>query len=233
MRESNGEVGACGKKRAMKATKRIMTGSLAIIAVVVAIALLVFNRPGPTDEASARPQVPNMSHSNRAAGNRRSSETNDERERRRDEVELKRSAGEPTSLSRTAATSIGPALQSDLELLGPDSDFNDAVRDFATELRDDDWAVATEALIWRAISALDGLTVADVQVQCKTTTCRIRIDNARFDMNSKYPNFGDFVWDLGLEVTWHWGGPDSLGNRSDFAYLRRAEAEQLRAETTQ
>jgi hypothetical protein len=119
--------------------------------------------------------------------------------------------------------SLGRALQSDLELVGPDSDFEEAVHGFAAEIKDTGWSRATEANILNLVSQATGLMVGDIQLECRSTTCRLRLTNAEFEPSSEYSNFGDLVDSVGLELTWLWMGPDQLGNRADLAYLRRKD----------
>jgi hypothetical protein len=119
------------------------------------------------------------------------------------------------------AVAVDQMLQSDLEIVGPDSDFEEGLRMFAAERRDPDWAQATEAHILDVISRAAGLTVADVQVDCRSVTCRVRMTNADFAPNGRCAGFLELIDALSLKPVWELTGMhDTFGNRISFAYLR-------------
>ena len=112
------------------------------------------------------------------------------------------------------------ALQ-DLELLPPIPEFAEAVRDFASQTDDAPWSEGTESHIFGQISQATGLGASDIQVDCRTTMCRVQLSNPVSALNPRYSSLNELVDTFGLETLWLWAAPDSNGNPINLVYLRR------------
>jgi hypothetical protein len=114
------------------------------------------------------------------------------------------------------------ALQDDIELLPPIPEFAQTVRDFASQLDDAAWSETTESHIFGQISQATGLGASDIQVDCRTTMCRVRLSNPVSTQNPRYRSLNELVDTFGLETLSLWGGPDGNGNPVNLVYLRRS-----------
>ena len=121
---------------------------------------------------------------------------------------------------RTVLPPMTQVLQ-DLELLPPIPEFAEAVRDFASQTDDAPWSEATESHIFGQISQATGLGASDVQVDCRTTMCRVQLSNPVSTLNPRYRSLNELVDTFGLETLWLWAAPDSNGNPINLVYLQR------------
>jgi hypothetical protein len=125
--------------------------------------------------------------------------------------------------------SMTQALQ-DIELLPPIPEFAEAARDFASQTNDPPWSEATESHIFDAISQATGLGASDIQVDCRTTMCRVQLSNPASSLNSRYGSVNEFVDTFGLETAWLWAGLDSNSNPINLVYLRRGDMSTAQSE---
>jgi hypothetical protein len=116
--------------------------------------------------------------------------------------------------------SMTQALQ-DLALLPPIPEFAETVRNFASQTDDAPWSEATESRIFGEISQATGLGVSDIQVDCRTTLCRVQLSNPESTPNARYRSLNELIDTFGLETLWLWAAPDSNGNPINLAYLQR------------
>jgi hypothetical protein len=123
------------------------------------------------------------------------------------------------------------ALQDDIELLPPIPEFAQTVRDFASQLDDAAWSETTESHIFGQISQATGLGASDIQVDCRTTMCRVRLSNPVSTQNPRYRSLNELVDTFGLETLSLWAGPDSNGNPVNLVYLRRSGPPAPQSET--
>lgn len=126
---------------------------------------------------------------------------------------------------------IGQILQQDLELLPPIPEFEDTVRRFAIESDDTTWSEATEARILNQVSSATGLSLSDVQVDCRTSMCRVQFTDPRSTRGARYSSFNELVETFGLESLWLWAGPDAYGTPITLSYLRRNELNGTQSDT--
>ena len=108
--------------------------------------------------------------------------------------------------------------------LRPIPEFADTLRQFAVESDDPDWSAATETRIFSEISQATGLSAGDIQVDCRTTMCRVLLTKPVSSPNPRYPGFNELVDSFGLETVWLLALPDENGTPINFAYVRRPEA---------
>ncbi len=108
--------------------------------------------------------------------------------------------------------------------LPPIPEFADTLRQFAAEVDDPNWSVATETHIFSEISQATGLSAGDIQVDCRTTMCRVLLTKPASTPNPRYRGFNDLVDSFGLETVWLLALPDENGTPVNFAYVRRPEA---------
>jgi hypothetical protein len=119
------------------------------------------------------------------------------------------------------APSLTQTLQDDLDLLPPIPEFERTVRDFASQLDDAPWSESTESYIFGQMSQATGLGASDIQVDCRSTLCRVRISNPVSTLNPRYRSLNELVDTFGLETLSLWAGPDGNGNPVNLIYLRR------------
>lgn len=105
--------------------------------------------------------------------------------------------------------------------LPPIPEFADTLRQFAAEVDDPNWSVATETHIFSEISQATGLSAGDIQVDCRTTMCRVLLTKPASTPSPRYPGFNDLVDSFGLETVWLLALPDENGTPVNFAYVRR------------
>lgn len=120
------------------------------------------------------------------------------------------------------------ALQ-DLELLPPIPEFEEAIRDFASQTDDAPWSEATESHIFVEISQATGLAASDIQVDCRTTMCRVQLTNPASTLNARYRSLNELADTFGLETLWLWAAADSNGNPINLVYFQRVGTTQSEA----
>jgi hypothetical protein len=94
-------------------------------------------------------------------------------------------------------------------------------RAFAAEGVDSRWANTTEAGILAAISGLTGLQLNTLQVDCKSSVCRLQF--------AERAGRSDFIARSGLEVRWMLSRVDPSGTRISVVYVGRDETASLTA----
>ncbi|MCW8195114.1 hypothetical protein F6455_09980 [Proteobacteria bacterium 005FR1] len=190
----------------------ILTG-LAVLAVAVFIS-------GPQDEQRSGPEFqPEAMPDQAATGSIPPSPAPERAPEPRTETALPEEVATET---QTARRELSSRLQADLALLGPDSDFEDFLHRFAGEPEDSAWARVTEAHLLDLLGQTGNLRAADIEIDCRTVTCRVRMTGAEFEPGAKFNNFIGFVDATGLEKAWELTGlHDGYGNRVDFVYLKR------------
>jgi len=105
--------------------------------------------------------------------------------------------------------------------LSPIPEFADTLRQFAVEPHDPTWSAATETRIFSEISQATGLSAGDIQVDCRTTMCRVLLTKPVSSPNPRYRSFNELVDSFGLETVWLLALPDENGTPINFAYVRR------------
>lgn len=100
-------------------------------------------------------------------------------------------------------------------------EFADTVSAFVAQSRDPSWSDATEARIFREISQASGLGADEIQVDCRSTMCRVQLTHRRLSQGAPYEGFDDLVDTFGLKMLWLWSPTDDDGIPMDLAYLQR------------
>jgi hypothetical protein len=105
----------------------------------------------------------------------------------------------------------------------PNTEFRDTLLRFVAETEDPDWAPATEAHILGQISQATGLSAGGVDVDCRTTLCRILLTRPVSAPDARYNGFDELVASFGLQAVMMMALPDETGTPINFAYVRRGE----------
>ena len=105
--------------------------------------------------------------------------------------------------------------------LEPTALFRDTVLQFVAETDDPEWAPATEAHILGQIAQATGLSAGNVQVDCRTTLCRVLLTRPVSAPNSRYDGWTELVASFGLEGVLLLAMPDETGTPINLAYVRR------------
>jgi len=105
--------------------------------------------------------------------------------------------------------------------IGPIPEFKETLRQFAAEGEDPAWSAAMETRIFSEISQATGLSVGDIQVDCRTTMCRVLLTKPSSAPNARYRGFNELIDSFGLKTKWILAVPDENGTPINFAYLQR------------
>ena len=92
-------------------------------------------------------------------------------------------------------------------------------RAFASEPVDRTWAPAAEAGIYAKLAEIPGLKLIDLQVECRSTMCRIQMTEPS---GGSAPPFKDLLGPAGLEPAWMATIKERTGPVRSAAYLWRA-----------
>jgi hypothetical protein len=92
-------------------------------------------------------------------------------------------------------------------------------REFAAEAVDLAWAPGAEAELLAKLAQDPSLEIIDVQVECKSTMCRLQLTQP--DPGDESPRFNVLVRSLGLEPRWAMALRDQSGALKSVAYLWR------------
>jgi hypothetical protein len=92
---------------------------------------------------------------------------------------------------------------------------NEQESSFAAESVDSRWASATEADILGAISRITGLKLITLQVDCRTTMCRLQL--------AERAGRPDLIEQSGLRARWMLSRIDEHGTRISVVYVGRDE----------
>ena len=92
-------------------------------------------------------------------------------------------------------------------------------REFAAEAIDLAWAPGAEADLLGKLAQDNDLEIIDVQVECKSTMCRLQMTQP--DPGDESPRFNVLVKSLGLEPRWGMALRDESGALNSVAYLWR------------
>jgi hypothetical protein len=118
-----------------------------------------------------------------------------------------------------------PGIPLDDLPMAPPPEMLEGERDFAAETVDPQWATATEGEILGKIAEINGLTVVDLRVECRTTMCRVQlVEPRRTTPDSPYGSFPDLVETFGLAPRWMISVVNRSGAQTSIAYLSRGEA---------
>jgi hypothetical protein len=91
--------------------------------------------------------------------------------------------------------------------------------------------MATETRIFSEISQATGLSAADIQVDCRTTMCRVLLTKPSSSPNPRYRSFNELVDSFGLKTLWILAMPDENGTPVNFAYVERGEGATTQSES--
>ena len=109
-------------------------------------------------------------------------------------------------------------------------EFMETLRQFAAENDDPNWSATTESRIFSEIAQATGLRAGAIQVDCRTTMCRVLLTNPGSAPNPRYSSFNALVASFGLEELWVLAMPDENGTPINFAYISRGEGPTARSE---
>jgi hypothetical protein len=130
---------------------------------------------------------------------------------------------EEPALADSAPPATTPATRSvtSLDSLGvttpPIPEFRQTEQAFASEDADPAWSPVAEAHILGDISQATGLQALDIQVDCRTSMCRVQMLQPQFPQGS----FEDLVHSMGLEPVWVFNLVGRNGTPVTLAYLKR------------
>jgi hypothetical protein len=93
-------------------------------------------------------------------------------------------------------------------------------QEFAAEIVDAAWAPGAEADILSRFAQMPGLAVISIQVECRSTMCRLQVASPS-SRDAARP-FNVLVDSIGLEARWRMAIVDPSGALQSVAYLRRA-----------
>ena len=120
-----------------------------------------------------------------------------------------------------APTHLDPTLR-DLDFpFGRIPEFAETVRALAAEDEDPSWSEATETRISRVISQASRLGASDIQVDCRSTMCRVQLTDARSSADTAYAELDDLVAVTGLPMLWLWTATDDDSAPVYLTYLQR------------
>ena len=209
------------------AAKRISPAAVAGGGVVIAIALVWFFRPPPepTFEDAAAAALPAQAVANvppaspvpTAEGPAASTESN---------VQRAPLPGEALATPMTQALADLRIANPGLGLREPVPAQFEGEREFGAEPVDATWAPGAEAELLAKIAQVPGLKLIDLQVQCRSTMCRLQLTQPRRIPGERAgPPFLLLLNSLGMEPRWMMTVPDGNGGPSattrSFAYLWR------------
>lgn len=138
--------------------------------------------------------------------------------------------------NQVSATPMSEALET-LQL-PPIPELLETEREFAAQNADPAWATATEARILGQFAGVAGLELASLDVECRTTLCRIQLvrpgsmpgpPSAVFPSPGRAPNgvsLTDLIPATGLKSLWVIAVRDRHGTPVSLAYLERVAAVQ-------
>ena len=132
----------------------------------------------------------------------------------------------PTPMVQAIKDSVGSSSRrAEIAALSPPLEMVADEQAFAAESVDRQWATAAEANILGRIAQVSGLTVTDLQVECRTTMCRMQIVEPR--RATPDPNrfaFVDLVDDgFGLKPLWLISLVNPIGGLTSVGYFRRVD----------
>ena len=116
----------------------------------------------------------------------------------------------PATRSVTSLDSLGVTTP-------PIPEFRQTEQAFASEDADPAWSPVAEAHILGDISQATGLQALDIQVDCRTSMCRVQMLQPQFPQGS----FQDLVHSMGLEPVWVFNLVGRNGTPVTLAYLKR------------
>ena len=156
--------------------------------------------PQVAQQADDRPQLPQAAQSNGAAAKEAS------------DGGVVGGAAEPADFSESAKPSMEAALAK-------------TEHEFDAESTDPLWSQSTETRILGEIAQITGLEALTVQVQCRTTMCRIELAERRqLEPGSVLPanaTFGQLVLGLDQKPLWIMTTVDRYGTPNSLAYVVR------------
>jgi hypothetical protein len=94
-------------------------------------------------------------------------------------------------------------------------------RVFSAESVDATWAPGAEADILDRFARVNGLALIGLQVECKSTMCRLQVASPKSSSGGEPDLFDFFRNSLGLRPRWIQLGVDSSGTRQWIAYVGR------------
>jgi len=201
---------------------------IAALVAVIGLAVMIVYEPPEEEQTSSsdRPSGPSA-----PAGDAQAQEIEATRDAVLDTLEQQQAAQETLGQPPTLPGSQDARALQDLELpIPPIPEFAETVRDFASQADDALWSGATESRIFGEISQATGLGVSDIQVDCRTTLCRVQLSNPESTLDARYRSFNELVDTFGLETLWLWAAPDRDGNPINLVYLQRGGASATRSE---
>jgi hypothetical protein len=210
--------------------QRIAPAAVAGGGVVIAIALVSLFRPAPEstfeEAADAAPPVPSVADFSpanpvpTAAAPTASSESNVERAPLPGEALTTPMAQAIADLrSNMIITSRGPEVPDPTRAQVA----AEGERQFGAEAIDSEWAPGAEAALLAKIAQTPGLELIDLQVQCRSTMCRLELTQPRrIPGETAGPPFPKLLYSLGMEPRWMMTIPGGDGGPTrSFAYLWR------------
>ena len=106
--------------------------------------------------------------------------------------------------------------------LPPVPEILETERAFAAEAVDPRWSAETEAHILGEIAQVTGLKLVTLQVECKTTLCRLHV--AQQELRNGPSPILEIVARLGMKTRWVVSTQDRNGVPASLAYLERGSA---------
>lgn len=102
------------------------------------------------------------------------------------------------------------------------------IRQFVMEDVDEEWSAPTESQIFGGISAVSGLAAVNIEVECRSTLCRIEIlhpQDAADDDVLTGATIIEVIQRSGLEPRWLSAYPDDYGNPVSRAYVKKGDVD--------
>lgn len=130
----------------------------------------------------------------------------------------------PMIQALTDAAGARPGVETGDFLRSPPPELREAEQAFAAEPVDPQWSTATEASILGKIAQINGLSVVDLNVECRTTKCRLQMVQPRVITPGAPGNpFFDLVDTVGLKPLWVISVFNPSGGLTSVAYFTRGE----------
>jgi hypothetical protein len=104
--------------------------------------------------------------------------------------------------------------------------FVEMVRQFVLEGVDLDWSIPTENQIFNTIAVVPDIAAANIQVECRTTLCRLRIVHPPSDPTGPVMTGATIIEIMersSLTALWFGATQDEFGNPISHAYLKKGE----------
>jgi len=129
----------------------------------------------------------------------------------------------PMIQALTDAAGARPGVEAGDFLRSPPPELREAELAFAAEPVDPQWSTATEASILGKIAQINGVRAVNLNVECRTTMCRLQMVEPPRDTPDPPGSFLDLIDTFGLKPLWVISVVNPSGGFTSVAYFTRGE----------